>query len=91
MSKQRARERKKKRKACCVTPPDVQAGDFVVVDQQGNAHPLGPEIFGDDWPRAQQYLAEIDRSTLPSVKEAQQKQAVRYGAKVLPPGRKPGR
>jgi hypothetical protein len=91
MSKERARERKKKRAALAkrmavsapvsnafeALPYEVQPGDYAVVAQDGTVMPLGPDIFGDDWPGARRMLAEIDPSTLPGIKEAQRQQAER--------------
>jgi hypothetical protein len=90
MTKQRARERKKKRQRELLaikpyaSPDEVQPGDYTVVDRTGRVHPLGPEIFGDDWPSAQKLLSEIDRSKLPSVEKAQRKQMTQSGVGATP-------
>jgi hypothetical protein len=72
MSKQRARERRNKKRRQpflkpYAWPEGMQAGDLVAIAPDGTVVPLCPEVLGDDWATIRARLADIDRSKLLSL------------------------
>ena len=66
------KSRKRKRKSFLKPyrlPPEMQAGDLVAVDKDGNVFPLTPEIIGTDWESIRKFLAPLDRSKIPTLED----------------------